>query len=59
MNCVWHYDFNGSKNGVLITGDNKKENKRNALLRSFMLGNERVKEKVNYDFDFLRMIQWA
>ena len=47
--CVWRYDFNASKSGVLVYGKNKRENKRNSLIRNFKLGREKVKEKLNYD----------
>ena len=37
------------KSVVLVVGENKKVNEKNALKRNFKLGNEKVKERVNYE----------
>ena len=47
--CVWRYEFNAKKSGVLVYGESKKEHKLNSASRCFKLGPDRVKERVNYE----------
>ena len=45
----WRFKFNARKSAVMVYGEERKENRRNSEVRIFKLGDERVKEKVNYD----------
>ena len=47
--CVWRYELNASKSGVLVYGETLKEHERNSSLRIFKLGPKRVKERLFYD----------
>ena len=46
---TWRCDINARKSGVLVFGETNKEHTENSKNRSFRLGNEKVKEKTNYD----------
>ena len=45
----WHFIYNARKSAVLACGEYKREGLSNSEQRVFKLGNERVKEKQNYD----------
>ena len=47
--CTWHYEYNAIKCGVLVFGESRIENRRNSQTREFMLGPDKVAEKINYD----------
>ena len=44
--CVWRYNYNASKRGVLVYGESKRENRKNACNREFLLGVSKVKEGI-------------
>ena len=45
----WRYKLNAKKSAVLVYGEGKAENHRNAKFREFSLGPEKVKERTAYD----------
>ena len=47
--CVWRYELNAKKSGVLVYGESRKDHDVNAVDRQFRLGPNRVKERVFYD----------
>ena len=47
--CTWRYELNAKKSGVLVYGESPKDHERNSLYRSFKLGPNNVKERINYD----------
>ena len=47
--CVWRYELNAKKSGVLVLGENRIEHARNSRDRVFKLGPNRVKEKIAYE----------
>ena len=46
---TWRYDFNAKKSDILVYGENRIESDQNAPLRTFRLGNDRVRERTHYD----------
>ena len=46
---TWRYDFNARKSGVLVFGETSKEHTENTKNRTFRLGQEKVRERTNYD----------
>ena len=47
--CVWRYEFNAKKSGILVYGESKKEHALNSPFRQFQLGENRVNERKFYD----------
>ena len=47
--CVWRYELNAKKSGVLVYGESVKDHKANSICRTFKLGPNRVAERSNYD----------
>ena len=47
--CIWRYELNAKKSGVLVYGESPKEHDLNSLNRLFKLGPNKVKERQNYD----------
>ena len=47
--CTWRYELNAKKSGVLVYGEVPREHERNCLDRVFKLGQNKVKERINYD----------
>ena len=47
--CTWRYEYNARKCGVLVFGESRIENKRRSQTREFLLGPDKVDEKINYD----------
>ena len=47
--CVWRYEFNAKKSGVLVYGESPKEHERNSCNRLFKLGPNKVRERTFYD----------
>ena len=45
----WRYEFNAKKSAVLVYGESDKEKQIGINYRQYILGNERVKELVEYD----------
>ena len=45
----WRYRFNAGKSAILVYGESKNEGKINSSNRSYSLGKDFVKEKVEYD----------
>ena len=49
---TWRYDFNARKSGVLVFGETSKEHTENTKNRTFRLGQEKVRERTNYEHVF-------
>ena len=47
--CVWRYELNAKKSGILVYGESVKDHNLNSINRIFKLGHDRVKERSNYD----------
>ena len=47
--CVWRYELNAKKSGVLVYGESPKEHERNSCERLFKLGPNKVKERTFYE----------
>ena len=47
--CKWRYFFNPKKSSVLVFGESEREHRRNTQYRYYKLGNDRIKEEVDYD----------
>ena len=47
--CKWRYCFNAKKSGVMVFGETPATNSYNADRRFFMLGDDRVREKLSYE----------
>ena len=45
----WRFEFNARKSAVLVYGEGRKEHDRASKDRVFLLGKEKVKEKIEYD----------
>ena len=45
----WRYDLNAKKSAVVVYGETLRENKNNMTFRNYLLGSEKVPEKVCYD----------
>ena len=46
--CRWRFYYNADKSAVMVYGENKRESCKNAKYRTFRLGSEKVKERVEY-----------
>ena len=47
--CRWRYRFNARKSAVLVYGENKRDAAKNAVLRQYSIGGDRVYERSTYD----------
>ena len=47
--CTWRYTYNAGKSAVLVHGENKREHNYGSKYRTFLLGSEKVKERIEYD----------
>ena len=45
---IWRYSFNAKKSGILVYGEDKRESSQNAVVRTFRLGDDIVKERETY-----------
>ena len=53
---TWRYNFNAKKSRILVYGEDKRENTRNAALRTFKSGDDIVTECETYDHVGIRAI---
>ena len=47
--CKWRYSFNPKKSAILVYGEGEREYRRNTQYRYYRLGEDRIKEEVDYD----------
>ena len=47
--CKWRYAYNAKKSGIMAFGETPNANRHNADVRVFMLGRDRVRERLTYD----------
>ena len=47
--CTWRYQYNAKKSGILVYGETPAANAHNSQMRVFMLGEDRVKERLSYE----------
>ena len=57
--CVWRYEFNAKKSGVLVYGESPKEHERNSCNRLFKLVPNKVRERTFYDHVAIRNCIYA
>ena len=47
--CIWRYEYNARKSGVLIFGGDRTGGRINTPLKEFSLGEAKVLERLHYD----------
>ena len=45
----WRFFYNPKKSAIMVHGESRSEAKKGAKYRSFRLGSEKVKERLEYD----------